>query len=188
MKRNTEFGRSMVEMIGVLALIGLLTTGGLALYSDALARLHVNNLLEEVRKRALVSSKKSSAHTYGMFDKSSAVSGVSAYGYGIADNKMTDSYQVLRERNGGALTVEGCEVVMVPVGALNGGSKISLKVCERLMAVTNEVKEGVCPVKGAMMGLFKGEACRQELTECTQEIDGEFFDDVPDVVCVAIKI
>ena len=42
----SQSGRSMVEMLGVLAIIGILTVGGMAGYKTAMKRLRANNILE----------------------------------------------------------------------------------------------------------------------------------------------
>ena len=54
--RNNETGRSMVEMLGVLAIIGVLSVGGIAGYMMAMNRYHSNNVLEGVSARAVVIS------------------------------------------------------------------------------------------------------------------------------------
>ena len=54
--RNNETGRSMVEMLGVLAVIGVLSIGGIAGYMMAMNRHHSNNVLEGVSARAVIIS------------------------------------------------------------------------------------------------------------------------------------
>ena len=54
--RNNETGRSMVEMLGVLAVIGVLSVGGIAGYMIAMNRHHSNNVLEGVSSRAVIIS------------------------------------------------------------------------------------------------------------------------------------
>ena len=46
--RNNENGRSMVEMLGVLAIIGVLSAGGLAGYSKAMFKHKLNNTMEQI--------------------------------------------------------------------------------------------------------------------------------------------
>ena len=41
MKRN-QLGRSMIEMLGVLAIIGVLSVGGIAGYSKAMEKWKIN--------------------------------------------------------------------------------------------------------------------------------------------------
>ena len=49
---NTESGRSMVEMLGVLAIIGVITVGGLAGYNYGMNRYRTNEILDGGTKRA----------------------------------------------------------------------------------------------------------------------------------------
>lgn len=45
--RNNEFGRSMIEMLGVLAIVGILSVGGIAGFSKAMTKHKLNKLTEE---------------------------------------------------------------------------------------------------------------------------------------------
>ena len=47
--KNNESGRSMVEMLGVLAIIGVLSAGGLAGYSKAMEKHKTNKLKEQIQ-------------------------------------------------------------------------------------------------------------------------------------------
>ena len=47
MYKNFEKGRSMIEMLGVLAIIGVLSVGGIAGYSKAMEKFKVNKTIEE---------------------------------------------------------------------------------------------------------------------------------------------
>lgn len=46
--RICEKGRSMIEMLGVLAIVGVLSVGGIAGYSKAMAKYKMNTLLAQV--------------------------------------------------------------------------------------------------------------------------------------------
>lgn len=50
MKINNESGRSMVEMLGVLAIIGVLSAGALKGYSEAMFKYKMNKTIEEATK------------------------------------------------------------------------------------------------------------------------------------------
>lgn len=52
----TETGRSMVEMLGVLAIIGVLTVGGVAGFNYAMDKHNANEILDNVSKRAIALS------------------------------------------------------------------------------------------------------------------------------------
>lgn len=64
MCKNLENGRSMIEMLGVLAIIGVLSVGGIAGYSKAMEKFKANKLIDEVISvahniRALCANQKS---------------------------------------------------------------------------------------------------------------------------------
>ncbi len=54
MKTTNESGRSMVEMLGVLAIIGVLSIGGIAGYTTAMNRYRANEVLDMANKYATV--------------------------------------------------------------------------------------------------------------------------------------
>ena len=45
---KNEFGRSMIEMLGVLAIIGVLSVGGIAGYSKAMEQFKINKFIDQV--------------------------------------------------------------------------------------------------------------------------------------------
>ena len=46
-RNANSFGRSMIEMLGVLAIIGVLSVGGIAGYSKAMEKFKINKATEE---------------------------------------------------------------------------------------------------------------------------------------------
>ncbi len=48
MAKNTQSGRSMIEMLGVLAIIGVLSVGGIAGYSKAMQKYRINKTIEQI--------------------------------------------------------------------------------------------------------------------------------------------
>ena len=52
--KKLESGRSMVEMLGVLAIIGVLSVGGIAGYSLSMRRHRANGIVDTLSKYALV--------------------------------------------------------------------------------------------------------------------------------------
>ena len=46
--KNNENGRSMIEMLGVLAIIGVLSVGGIAGYSKAMMKYKINKTIEQI--------------------------------------------------------------------------------------------------------------------------------------------
>ncbi len=53
-KKKNESGRSMVEMLGVLAIIGVLSIGGIAGYSTAMRKYQANQIIEAANKYAFI--------------------------------------------------------------------------------------------------------------------------------------
>ena len=53
-KLNSQSGRSMVEMLGVLAIIGVLSVGGIAGYSLSMRRHRANQVVDIISKFALI--------------------------------------------------------------------------------------------------------------------------------------
>ena len=52
--KKLQSGRSMVEMLGVLAIIGVLSIGGIAGYTMSMRRHRINQILDTVNKYALI--------------------------------------------------------------------------------------------------------------------------------------
>jgi type II secretory pathway pseudopilin PulG len=48
MKKNLQNGRSMIEMLGVLSIIGILTVGGFSLVSKTVAENKTNKVIDEI--------------------------------------------------------------------------------------------------------------------------------------------
>ena len=48
MMRNNQLGRSMIEMLGVLAIVGVLSVGGISGYSKAMNKFKSNKLLDQI--------------------------------------------------------------------------------------------------------------------------------------------
>ena len=57
-QKVNESGRSMVEMLGVLAIIGVLSIGGIMGYNRAITKYRTNELLAESSKRAMIISNQ----------------------------------------------------------------------------------------------------------------------------------
>ena len=53
-KNKNESGRSMVEMLGVLAIIGVLSIGGIAGYSTAMRKYQANQIIDAANKYAFI--------------------------------------------------------------------------------------------------------------------------------------
>ena len=51
-RTNTQGGRSMIEMLGVLAIIGVLSVGGIAGYSKAMMKFKINKTIDQISQIA----------------------------------------------------------------------------------------------------------------------------------------
>ena len=49
LEKNEQTGRSMVEMLGVLAIIGVLSVGGIAGYSKAMTKFKITKTFDQVQ-------------------------------------------------------------------------------------------------------------------------------------------
>ena len=56
--KHNETGRSMVEMLGVLAIMGVLSIGGVAGYRYAVDKMNANEIINELKKRAITASQQ----------------------------------------------------------------------------------------------------------------------------------
>ncbi len=56
--KNIQQGRSMIEMLGVLAIIGVLSIGGLAGYTMAMNRHRANQILDYVSRAVVIAQTK----------------------------------------------------------------------------------------------------------------------------------
>ena len=68
--KNNESGRSMIEMLGVLAIIGVLSVGGIAGYSKAMMKYRINKTIEQItliagNVRTFFAPQRSYAGLYG---------------------------------------------------------------------------------------------------------------------------
>ena len=52
MYKNFENGRSMIEMLGVLAIVGVLSVGGIAGYSKAMEKFKINKTIQQITEIA----------------------------------------------------------------------------------------------------------------------------------------
>jgi len=101
MKNMNENGRSMVEMLGVLAIIGVLSAGGLAGYSKAMFKHKLNSTMEQITM--LVTNIRTK---YGSQGNYLNLSTANAYKLGIIPPTMTtDSGATLSNPFKGAVTL-----------------------------------------------------------------------------------
>ncbi|MBQ3695836.1 MAG: hypothetical protein II938_02565 [Alphaproteobacteria bacterium] len=66
--RNTESGRSMVEMLGVLAIIGVLSVGGIAGYTMAMKNYKANEIINSFALAAMAINEAGAGANLGPED------------------------------------------------------------------------------------------------------------------------
>ena len=83
-KHSEQTGRSMVEMLGVLAIVGVLSIGGIAGYSKAMAKYKVNKTIDQVSM--LITSIRT---TYGNQNSYKGLDNATAVSYDLAGNDLS---------------------------------------------------------------------------------------------------
>lgn len=79
-----ESGRSMVEMLGVLAIVGVLSIGGITGYSKAMAKYKINKTLDQVSM--LITNIRT---TYGNQASYAGLDNATAIAYDMAGNDLS---------------------------------------------------------------------------------------------------
>lgn len=89
MMRTNENGRSMIEMLGVLAIVGVLSVGGIAGYSKAMAKFKTNKVIDQANMISTnIKTMYSSQRTYAGLDNGLAAK------IGIVPAEMYDATNV----------------------------------------------------------------------------------------------
>ena len=84
LSKNDQRGRSMVEMLGVLAIIGVLSVGGISGYSKAMAKFKLTKAQDQMSMLLMnVRTAFATSSSYDGLNNGSAVT------FGIAPNDMT---------------------------------------------------------------------------------------------------
>ena len=97
--KNNETGRSMVEMLGVLAIIGVLSAGGLAGYSKAMFKHKLNSTMDQITM--LVTNIRTMYGTQGNY---AGLNGGTAYDLGIVPAVMAEDSRKTETVNGESTT------------------------------------------------------------------------------------
>jgi Tfp pilus assembly protein PilE len=100
MKNINESGRSMVEMLGVLAIIGVLSVGGIAGYSKAMNKYKINKTTDQVSM--LVANIRTLFSTQGNYG---GLTNAQAISFGVVPNDMYDSNNNITNAFNGAVYI-----------------------------------------------------------------------------------
>ena len=84
MRTTEESGRSMVEMLGVLAIVGVLSIGGIAGYSKAMAKYKINKTLDQLSM--IITNVRT---TFGNQSSYKGLTTANAIAYEIVGNDLT---------------------------------------------------------------------------------------------------
>ncbi|MGN0914409.1 MAG: type 4 pilus major pilin [Alphaproteobacteria bacterium] len=98
--KNDQSGRSMVEMLGVLAIIGVLSVGGIAGYSKAMTKFKINKTMDQVSMLvANIRTLYSGQRNYSDLDNATAIN------FGIIPNEMYSSASKIVNAFNGEVTI-----------------------------------------------------------------------------------
>ena len=113
---KNETGRSMVEMLGVLAIIGVLSVGGISGYSKAMYRLKMNKTIE-IFNRVLNDFVELTSRNLGDDENLTFFSSDSNANIGLADY-LDSLSEICSDRE---YYVNGWQACRLPIGSIYGG-------------------------------------------------------------------
>lgn len=103
--RSEQTGRSMVEMLGVLAIIGVLSVGGIAGYSKAMAKYKLTKAMDQVSTTVTnIRTLYSGQPNYDGLDTTTAIR-MGAVGAEMLNGKSTTSATAAYNAFNGAVTI-----------------------------------------------------------------------------------
>lgn len=98
--KNEQNGRSMVEMLGVLAIIGVLSVGGIAGYSKAMTKFKINKSMDQISMLvANIRTLFSGQRNYSGLSNQNAIS------FGIIPGEMDGGGAVITNAFAGDVTI-----------------------------------------------------------------------------------
>ncbi len=127
--RVNESGRSMVEMLGVLAIIGVLSVGGIAGYSKAMSKFKLTKAQDQITMTLMnVRTAFASSPTYSGLNNEAAAT------YHLVSSDMIVDNDTLTGAFGGSVNISSCKDAagcscgndMVPQGSEAGYFCISM--------------------------------------------------------------
>jgi len=100
LSKNNQTGRSMVEMLGVLAIIGVLSVGGISGYSKAMAKFKLTKAQDQISMLLMnIRTAFATSPNYSGLDNAAAIS------YNIAPGDMIVGTSGINHAFGGAVTI-----------------------------------------------------------------------------------
>ena len=121
--KQDESGRSMVEMLGVLAIIGVLSIGGIAGYTHAMNKHHSNTIFQNVSEMAIDSSAQLlSGNRMSLASHGDSINGTYSLDWNsdYSEKEMDFSIKVGRIPNGVCDQIRNTEYKMAYLVLING--------------------------------------------------------------------
>ena len=105
--KDNQSGRSMVEMLGVLAIIGVLSVGGISGYSKAMAKFKLTKAQDQITMLLMnIRTAFATSPNYGGLNNASAIA------YNIAPGDMVPDFSTgatgINHAFGGAVDIKAC--------------------------------------------------------------------------------
>ena len=105
LNRSDQNGRSMVEMLGVLAIIGVLSVGGIAGYSKAMTKFKINKSMDQISMLvANIRTLFSGQRNYSGLNNTNAIA------FGIIPGEMDGGGSVITNAFSGNVTISTATV------------------------------------------------------------------------------
>ena len=105
LNRSEQNGRSMVEMLGVLAIIGVLSVGGIAGYSKAMTKFKINKSMDQISMLvANIRTLFSGQRNYSGLNNTNAIA------FGIIPGEMDGGGSVITNAFSGNVTISTAAV------------------------------------------------------------------------------
>ena len=137
---NQESGRSMIEMLGVLAIVGVLSIGGIAGYSKAMAKYKVNKTLDQVSM--LITNVRTA---FGNQSSYAGLTTENAIAYEIAGNDLSlGSADTLTNAFNGEVTVDALADATAINGTCDADAASEGEYCPAFKIVFEGIERGAC--------------------------------------------
>ena len=184
-------GRSMIEMLGVLAIVGVLTVGGIAGYSKAMEKFKVNKLLDEYTmliygllgnaNEFRNQSQTESRNQIGLIDYAQAASLVPETWKKVNNTRMTDSQGnvilLFSRSNRLVMDIYIGGVVNEKTGIMTYSTGYSAYVCRELMQNLAQPLHGAVQfisfyrwTDGEYANLYRGDKYCVQGEKCLRDI------------------
>ena len=194
MQKTKESGRSMVEMLGVLAIIGVLSVGGIAGYTTAINKHRANQILNGASVRAIVVSTQiqrgSETPTLSEFTDNEV--GGARFGTGVQNADGTADWTTTDKRFSLTLTGVSTEIC-TQMKATVGQNSIIREINEGCTTITynndlspNDPEPSGPSVNECTNTCSGGATCVNGYCECSSEYIWNPTDNSGDGSCVEI--